>query len=143
MPLIRRPLLIRDPWGNTLASPDGFLLGYPKVAVSRYLPAEMSGRFTPKKPPAELAWFALDFMRVVGRGVGLAAVAVHAWTNTVMPVLADSDWTIGAPLIEGRIAYTQLGGGVDGSDYQLRFTVTDTDGNVFERTGLILVSETS
>ncbi|HEX8827423.1 MAG TPA: hypothetical protein VF778_04855, partial [Xanthobacteraceae bacterium] len=72
----------------------------------------------------------------------IAQGALAILTNVVPPV-ASSDFTVGTVTIRGRVLYASLSGGVDGTDYQLRWTATDTDGNVFTRTGLVLCAETS
>lgn len=45
--------------------------------------------------------------------------------------------------IRGRAVYTQLAGGQDGVDYQIRWIVTDMYGNRWTRTGLLLCAHTS
>ena len=103
----------------------------------------LTRRYTPEKPSGESCYFGCDYSMIIPLGVGIDSGEVHLWTNTVAPVLADIDWTIGPVLIEGRTVYAQLSGGIDGTDYQVRWSVTDTDGNVWPRTVLQLVSETS
>ena len=45
--------------------------------------------------------------------------------------------------VRGRVVYAWLTGGQDTHDYQLRWFVTDTDGNIFPRVGLVLCSRSS
>jgi hypothetical protein len=102
----------------------------------------LSRRFTPEHAPGDRCTFGLDFSYLIPPGVGIASGSLAIYTNTVAPVLS-SDFTIGPVLITGRIIYSQLQGGVDGTDYQLRFNVIDTQGNDWTRTALVLCSETS
>ena len=46
-------------------------------------------------------------------------------------------------VVRDRALYIGLQGGIDGTDYQLRFTVNDTAGNTWSRTALILCAQTS
>lgn len=45
--------------------------------------------------------------------------------------------------VVGRSVYANVGGGAPGTDYQFRWTITDTLGNRWTRTGLVLCAETS
>jgi hypothetical protein len=65
------------------------------------------------------------------------------YTNTVPPVAADTDWVIGAVSVRGRAVYASLTGGVEGKDYQVRWSATDSDGNIWPRTALVLCAQTS
>lgn len=85
----------------------------------------------------------MDYSFVVPPGVGLASGAVEIWTNTPGDVQPSHDWTVGPVLVEGRTVYAQLGGGIEGTDYQIRWKVTDTQGNIWPRTALVLCSQTS
>jgi hypothetical protein len=103
----------------------------------------LSRRYTPEHPVGESCLFGLDFSAVIPVGVGIAEGTLDILTNTVPPNPADTDWTKGAVKVQGRVLYATLSGGVIGTDYLLRWTATDTDGNVWPRTGLILVGPTS
>jgi hypothetical protein len=85
----------------------------------------------------------MDYSFLVPPLVGLASGSVEIWTNTPGDVQPSFDWTVGPVLIEGRTVYAELSGGIEGTDYQIRWIVTDTDGNVWPRTGLVLCSQTS
>ena len=56
---------------------------------------------------------------------------------------ASSDSTVGEVTVRGRVLYASLFGGHDGIDYQLRWTATDTSGNVWPRTALLFCARTS
>jgi hypothetical protein len=103
----------------------------------------LSRRYTPEHPPGEACAFGLDFSFVIPPGVGIASGSLSIWKNIVPPVEDTTDWTIGAIQVRGRAVYCQLSGGVEGNDYQLRFSATDTEGNVWNRTALILCAQTS
>lgn len=103
----------------------------------------LSRRYTPEHPSDEVCMFGLDYSFVIPPGVGIASGTLLIFTNTVPPVAADGDWTIGPVTVRGRAVYAQLSGGIEGEDYQLRWSVTDTAGNVFPRTTLILCAQTS
>jgi hypothetical protein len=102
----------------------------------------LSRRYTPEFPPGEKSNVAYDFSPIVPPGVGLASGTLAIWTNTVPPVLS-TDFTIGPVSVRGRALYASITGGVEGKDYQLRWQATDTDGNVWPRTGLLLCGQTS
>jgi hypothetical protein len=103
----------------------------------------LSRRYSPEHPPAESCNFGLDYSFVIPPGVGIASGSLAIFTNTVPPAAADTDWTKGAVTVRGRAIYANLSGGIEGKDYQLRWSATDTEGNVFPRTTLVLVAQTS
>jgi hypothetical protein len=103
----------------------------------------LSRRYTPEHPAGESCLFGLDFSYVIPVGVGILSGQLDIFTNVVPPVVADTDWTKGTVSVQGRVLYATLSGGVSGTDYLLRWTATDTDGNVWPRTGMILVADTS
>jgi len=102
----------------------------------------LSRRYSPEHPPGEACRFGLDFSFIIPKGVGITTGELTIWTNTVAPV-QSSDFTIGPVEVRGRTIYAMLSGGVEGTDYQLRFIAHDTDGNVWPRTALVLCAQTS
>lgn len=102
----------------------------------------LSRRYTPEHSPGDSCIYGLDFSYLIPPGVGVASGALAIFTNTVAPALS-SDFTIGAVSWRGRTLYTRVAGGVDGTDYRLKWTVTDTSGNVFTRTALVLCADSS
>jgi hypothetical protein len=100
-------------------------------------------RYTPEHPPGETCSFGLDYSFVIPPGIGIDSAALEIWTNTAVPVRADADWIVSPVTVRGRVLYAQLGGGVEGTDYQLRWLARDTDANVWPRTTLILCAQTS
>jgi hypothetical protein len=103
----------------------------------------ISRRYTPEHPPGEACNFGLDYSFIIPPGVGISSGALAIFTNTVAPVAADTDWTKGPVTVLGRAVYANLSGGIEGKDYQLRWTATDTNGGIWPRTTLILVAQTS
>jgi hypothetical protein len=102
----------------------------------------LNERYRPEHPPAERCRFGLDYGLLIPPGVGIASGSVEVWTNTPGDVQPSNDWTIGPVDIEGRTVFAVLSGGIEGTDYQIRWTVTDTDGNVWPRTVLVLCAQT-
>lgn len=103
----------------------------------------LSRRYTPEKPPSETAVFGMDFSAIIPPGVGILSGSLDILTNTVPPVEASTQWIKGPVTVRGRVLYANLGGGVNGTDYQLVWTAQDTQGNVWPRVGLCLVAQTS
>lgn len=102
----------------------------------------LSRRYTPEFCPGEQSNIGLDFSYVIPPGVGINAGTLKVFTNVANPA-ASTDFTVGEVTVLGRSLYASLSGGVDGTDYQLRWTATDTDGNVWPRTALLLCAQTS
>jgi hypothetical protein len=103
----------------------------------------VSRRYKPEHPPGESCSFGLDYSYVIPVGVGIKSGTIQVQTNTAAPADATADWTIGAVEVRGRAIYANLAGGVAGTDYQLVWTATDTQGNVWPRTTLVLCAATS
>lgn len=125
----------------------------------------LSRRFSPEKPPREASLFGMDFSAVLPPGVGLESGFVEIYRNLSPPIEAMADflvttgnqvaqdniWDTNNPyrrlvaigIVRDRALYIGLQGGVDGTDYQLRFTVNDSTGNTWSRTALILCAQTS
>lgn len=103
----------------------------------------LSRRYSPEHPPGEHCNFGLDYSYVIPPGVGITSATLDIFNNITTPTAADSDWTKGPVAVSGRTVYANLTGGLDGHDYQLRWTATDTDGNIWPRTTLVLCANTS
>jgi hypothetical protein len=100
-------------------------------------------RYTPEHAPGETCSFGLDYSFIVPVGVGLEYGALGIWTNANPSVDVTDTWTVGPVEVRGRAIYATLSGGVNGVDYLLKWTATDTQGNVWPRTTLVLCAETS
>lgn len=103
----------------------------------------LSRRYTPEKPPEETCFFGMDYSFLIPPGVGIARGSVSVWTNTPGDVQPSADWSVGPVQVEGRTVFAQLSGGIEGTDYQIRWVVTDTMGNTWPRTALVLCAQTS
>ena len=102
----------------------------------------LSRRYTPEFCPGEQSIVGMSFEFVIPPGVGISDGALAVFTNVANPA-ASSDFTVGEVTVRGRVLYASLSGGHDGTDYQLRWTATDTSGNVWPRTALLLCAQTS
>lgn len=142
-----RGVMLGDPNNNILGhTPTSGVLGGFRVLyalTTNVSGGELSGRYRPPHPPFEVCTFMMDFSNVIPLGVGIASGTLDIHQNTVPPSEASSDWTIGPVKVRGRALYATLGGGVHGSDYRLSWYATDTEGNVWPRTGLVLVAATT
>lgn len=111
----------------------------------------ISRRYTPAWAPGEGSLIGMDFSYVIPPGVGIASGTLHFFTNTAVPVNKDADFIISGVLgggpndvnVLGRILWVVLGGGHEGTDYQLVWTATDTFGLDYPRTALMLCAPTS
>lgn len=103
----------------------------------------LSRRYAPEHPPGEACNFGLDYSYVIPPGVGISSGSIAIFSNTAPALASDSEWTVGPVSVVGRAVYAHLAGGVEGKDYQLRWTAVDTDGNPWPRTTLLLCAQTS
>jgi hypothetical protein len=102
----------------------------------------VSRRYNPEWAPGESGMIGYDFSPIIPVGVGIAGASLEISTNVADPQ-TSTDFTIGTVLAHGRAVYAMLSGGVLGTDYQLHWYATDTDGNFWPRTALLLCSFTS
>lgn len=102
----------------------------------------LSRRYSPEWSPGESSSIGMDFSFLVPPGDGINAGALSVWTNVANPQ-PSADFTVGVVGVLGRTIYATLSGGVDGTDYQLRWIAYDTRGNAWPRTALLLCSLTS
>jgi hypothetical protein len=102
----------------------------------------LTRRYAPAFNPGEASTIGLDFSHLLPPGVGISTCTVAAFTNTSPPV-ASSDFIFGTVTARGRNVWCTISGGVAGTDYQIRWNATGTDGNVWPRTTLLLCALTS
>lgn len=102
----------------------------------------LTRRYSPEHPPNENCLFGMDFSFVLAPGAAIVSGQLDILVNEAPPV-ATTDWTAGDVQIEGSFVYARLTGGIEGVDYQIRWTITDSDGNTFQRTALVLCALTS
>lgn len=100
------------------------------------------GRRYPAVPPGEHAWVGMDFSPMLPPGISLTGATLTILTNT-SPVQPTTDFTQGPTEIDGRQVWCQIVGGSAGVDYQVRWSVIDTEEHTWNRTVLLLCAETS
>lgn len=103
----------------------------------------LSRRYTPEHAPLESCSFGLDYSFILPVGVGITAGSVQVWTNSAAAVPAPNDWIVGPVMVRARAIYANFTGGVEGTDYQIRWIAVDTEGNTWPRTTLVLCAHTS
>lgn len=134
--------LVVGPSGGPLRAPDGTGVGRRDVPVNRLVWAGFSGRYQPSHPPGEACLFGMDFSFVLPGGAGIVSAGLAVFANTFARPPAP-EWTVGPVAIRGSLVFARLSGGLEGTDYVLIWTVTDSDSNVWPRTSLVLCSPTS
>ena len=102
----------------------------------------INNRFEQPHPAAQVAVYGLDFSTILPPGVTIADGLFSQQLNTVPPQ-PTNDFTPGPVVLAGRRLYTQLAGGVAGTDYQLTWRATDNLNNIWVRTVLLLCASTS
>jgi len=76
----------------------------------------------------------VDFDRV-GVSISSSTWAIHADDD-------DAALTLSSPAIDGYVTSTLAAGGTDGVNYRIINTITTDDGQIRERTGVLVVAET-
>lgn len=102
----------------------------------------ISDRYLPPHPPGESSVYGLDFSAILPPGVGLVSGTLDILINT-NPVQSQTSWTQGPVTAQGRRLYCELSGGTEGTDFQLRWSGTDSLGNVWPRTCYVLCAQAS
>ena len=104
----------------------------------------LSRRYTPEIAPYESCQIGMDFSFVIPPGVAISSGTVGCFTNTANPIMS-SDLSLGAVTVRGRTLYAPITatGAALGKDYQLRWSATDSQGNIWPRTALLLCAYTS
>jgi len=102
----------------------------------------LDNRFLPSHPAGQSCLYGLDFSALLPFGVGIASGSLTAEQN-LSPPTPTSDLQIGPVTMVGRRLYALVAGGVAGRDYRLTWTATDSLGNVWPRTALLLCAATS
>lgn len=103
----------------------------------------LSRRYSPEHAPGETCTFGLDYSFVIPVGVAIASGEIDIFQNNAARTPADADFVKGPVQVRDRAIYASLSGGLEGVDYLFRWTAVDTQGNVWPRTVLCLVAETS
>lgn len=102
----------------------------------------ISQRYRPSHPAGQSCIYAVDFSNMLPPGVGVSMPSVQFNTNTVPPGIATGITSSGGGF-RGRMVWINIAGGVSGTDYLVTWTVTDTTGNVWIITALLLCAATS
>ena len=135
----RRPKLVLDQQGGALVDPQGNFVGPPPDGGLLEVRVPFNNRYRPGHQPGDQAVYGRDFWRELPWGITIANVALQIFFHYAQPELAGGDWNIvGAPANAGRTVYATLNGGVRGFDYELRWSVTDSEGGVWTRSALLL-----
>jgi hypothetical protein len=146
-------LFLADNAGYRLGDSAGNLIGTePAVFVHRLLTARrtnrmpISRRYSPELAPGEVSVFGMSFEYVIPPGVGIVSGTLVILSTFTTPPSVATDVTAGAVSVQGRVLYatvTALLAAGSGVDLQLVWTATDSDGNVWPRTTLVLLAATS
>jgi hypothetical protein len=141
-----RSVIVVDDHGRSVGSPDGNILGFPGPALGRRvmlaLPTNGAGggpsiRYSPPWAPGDFNAIGIDMSLVIPAGIGIQDALFEVLTNS-------ADFAVSPdPSIEERSVYVTMAGGVSGTDYQLKWTVSDSQGFLWHRTGLLLCALTS
>ena len=144
MQLLKPATVLQDSSTAAIGDQDGNVIGWAApVMVSRLLWAgSADNRYVPPSPAGETTTFGIDFSRLLPIGVGIKSGTIQVQTNTATPADASANWTIGPVTVQGRVLFASLSGGVSGTDYRIVWTVTDTAGDVWVRTTLVLCAPT-
>ena len=102
----------------------------------------ISQRYRPSHPAGQSAVYAVDFSNMLPPGVGVTMPAIQFFTNTVPPGIATGITSSGGGF-RGRLAWINITGGTAGQDYLVQWTVSDTTGNQWIITALLLCAATS
>ena len=103
----------------------------------------VSRRYEPEFAPGETSSIGMDYSFVIPPGVGIVSGELFIQTNTQPPLQADLDFAVTDIEVTGRAISATVSGGVAGKDYQFKWSVTDTEGNTWPRTALLLCADTS
>jgi hypothetical protein len=142
--------LLSDDHGYRIGDSAGNLIGTAAVHVHRLLYARrtnrmpISRRYSPEIAPLETSVFGLSFESVIPKGIGIASGLLQFLLNSQPPSLT-SLLSAGPVSVQGRTLYATVTAQTTaiGLDFQLLWTATDTDGNVWPRTTLVLCAQTS
>lgn len=104
----------------------------------------LSRRYQPELAPGETCVMGMDFSYVIPPGVGITAGTLAFLSNTVPPA-PTAALTAGPVSVQGRALYATVSAseGAAGNDFRLQWTATDTEGNTWPRTALVLCAPTS
>ena len=93
-------------------------------------------------PPGEQTYVGMDFSNCIPPGVTLTAASLSIVTNT-NPAHATTDFQQQPCEVASRQAWCFITGGAEGTDYQLRWQVSDSHGHTWNRAATMLCAEQS
>lgn len=102
----------------------------------------INDRYEPSHPAGQVIAYGMDFSAILPPGVGIDQGTVLIQYNTVPPTSAFDLSATGLP-VAGRRLYATISGGTAGRDYRLQWQATDSLGNIWFRTALLLCAATS
>lgn len=102
----------------------------------------LARRYQPSHPAGQSCLYAVDFSAILPPGVGLTAPGVVLQTNTNPPGIASGITATGGGFV-GRVIWITISGGIAGTDYLITWTVSDTVGNTWIISALLLCAPTS
>lgn len=131
--------LVVDSCAVVLRAGDGTAVGRrdPVPTSGRLVWASMSTRYHPSHPVGEVCLFGMDFSFILPAGAAVSLASLVIFLNAAGGVAAP-EWVVGPVQIDGLRVFARCSGGTEGNDYQFLWSVTDSDGNVFPRTALVL-----
>lgn len=106
----------------------------------------LSRRYTPEMAPNEKQVFGMDYSYVIPPGVGIESGTLEIFTNVAVPAEVPlSEIAVSDVAVQGRVVYATVEILTDlaGTDLQLVWTAVDTQGNIWQRTALLLCAPTS
>ena len=102
----------------------------------------LTRRYRPAIPPNEAASIGMDLTPILPPGVIITSATLTILKNT-NPTQPTTDFTQGPTTINGRQAWANIVGGTPGTDYQFRWSLTDSQSNIWQRTALGLCATSS
>ena len=102
----------------------------------------INNRYEQPHPAGAVIEYGLDFSTILPPGVTISDGRLAQFTNAVPPQ-PTSDFTASPVTTAGRRLYAQLAGGNAGQDYRIQWQATDSLGNIWLRTVLLLCAATS
>lgn len=102
----------------------------------------VSQRYQPSHPASQTAVYALDCSSILPPGVGILVATLNVFINTTPPLIND-DFVQTDRAFQGRRTWVTLAGGQPGTDYQLSWTVTDSQASTWIVTATLLCAATS
>jgi hypothetical protein len=147
-----RAATLVDQQGFMLVNPsDGSVIGIRSLppgqrlvyALQTNTQSGLTRRYVPALSPGETAVFAIDYSAVIPLGVGIAAAQLGIFDRASSGPATELTW--GSVSWYDRTAYAEVTAAntADGIDFLTLWTVTDTDGNIWPRTALLLCALTS